>query len=542
MIINAISSANSTILNKETTNFDELIQHLKFAQQYFNAKNHGTAKIPVATFSYKKALKKEEIPFEGKNSSEVYKELSEIIEGSFKSDSSNALFNLIPNPITETTVASILMQIHNINAIMDSYGGKSILFEQKVTRSIGKLIGWNKAYGISCNGGKITMFYAIKFAIQKLAPESVEKGIPDDIVILVSGGGHYSIEHTCSLVGLGSEKCIRVNIESSDGMSKNVLKKAFEEQIKKGKRVAAIISCGGTTLDYIHEDTEIIYKATEEVIKEQQLSYTPHLHLDSVIGWLWFVFMKSTKKQIQQLTNDSGITTKLLNTLNKLSGVHHFDSIGIDFHKTGLCPYSSSFFIAKNDRIISNKKLSSKNFGELRAFDYTLENSRPTSGIASAWTSLQTLGIKGYQNYLIQLFKASKTLKNAIEETPNFKVINQKSNGWEIIFTISSSKLQSWFAENYDHKLISESFINYIWKKIERGKNLPLFSIIKNYQEWFEKDLGCAFIIYNMDTSMDCHKANEIIFNIASQFKLFESDIIEGKTDFIIHELETPIR
>ncbi|WP_340066157.1 pyridoxal-dependent decarboxylase [Ascidiimonas aurantiaca] len=529
-------------IDQNKNSLDQLISHLKLAQHFFNKKHKNTSKIPITPFNYKKELKGEKIPENGKCANQVYEALSEIIEGSFKPESENALFNMIPTPITETTTASLLMQIHNNNAIMDSYGGKSILFEQKVARSIGSLIGWKKAYGISCNGGKITMFYAIKFAIQQLVQDSYENGIPNDIVILVSGGAHYSIEHTCSLVGLGSKNCIRVPIGSSNGMSAKSLEAVFTDQIQKGKRVAAIISCGGTTLDFIHENTEVVYNAMQKVVMENQLSYTPYLHLDSVIGWLWFTFINETRETIRSLTNDSLITDKLVHTLTKLSKIKKFDSVGIDFHKTGLCPYSSSFFVAKKERIVSDEKLSSKNYGEIRAFNYTLENTRSSSGIASAWTSMQIMGIKGYQKYLIALFKASKILSEAIDHTHHFKVINLASKGWEIIFTINHFKLKRWFGDNYDNKTISESFIKYVWKKIDEGEDLPLFSIIKNYGEWFGKNDGHAFIIYNMNICLSHKTARQIANDIAHQLTLFKKDITEGKTKLLIQELETPIR
>ncbi|WDF65959.1 pyridoxal-dependent decarboxylase [Flavobacterium sp. KACC 22763] len=529
-------------LHNSYSNFEDLIQTIKLAQSYVNAKNILGPKHPVKKFQYNSELANEEIPFNGKCTEQVLEELTEIFEGSFRVQSKNSMFNLIPNPLIDTLASSILMQIHNNNAIMDSYGGKSILFEQKVSRCIGKLIAWDKACGISCNGGKVTMFYAIKFAIQRIEPKSPINGIPNDLVILISGGAHYSIEHTCSLLGLGKKNCIRIPIESNEGITSEKLKEVFEEQIKQGKRVAAIISCGGTTIDFIHDSTKTIYETTQKIVKEHKLDYTPYLHLDSVIGWLWFTFLKTEKDEITALSDSEEITQKISCVIRKLEKISQYDSIGVDFHKNGLCPYSSSFFIGKDDTIISNDKLSEKYYGELRAFDYTIENTRSSNGIASAWTSIHRLGLTGYQDYLISLYKSSKTISEALNNNCLFNLIDNNSCGWEILFTINFAALKDKMGIPYSYNAIAETFIQYIWNKVDEGYDIPNFSIVKNYGEWFGKKQNHAFIIYNMHRDVTPLTSKSIAELIAEQAMLFEIEIINGNLIPSSQTLATPIK
>lgn len=68
-------------------------------------------------------------------------DLSQIIEGCIRPQSNNAVYNMVPQPTPETQAAATLMLLYNVNAIMDTYGGKSLLFEQQVARFIGKLVG-----------------------------------------------------------------------------------------------------------------------------------------------------------------------------------------------------------------------------------------------------------------------------------------------------------------------------------------------------------------------------------------------------------------
>lgn len=416
------------------------------------------------------------------------------------------------------------MALYNNNSIMDEYGGKAILYEQHIARSIGKLAGWDKAYGISCSGGKLTLYYAIKCALLRIDSNSEQKGIEDNVVIFALGGSHYSLEHICNLLGLGTNKCIRIPRGDTDVITIQNLKQVFVQQIEKKNRVACIVCCGGTTLDFVTDQTDLIYDAVSEIHQQYQLDYFPYLHLDSVIGWLWFTFFNMNYDQIQALTKQNKITYKIFTVTSRLKGVKNFDSFGVDMHKTGLCPYSSSFFIARNRSIIDNSGNTEPNYGDIRAFLYTLENSRPTIGIASGWVSLQRLGINGYREYLIKLMICNEKIKQALKRAHNkFIIINENSLGWEVIFTINYPILEMKLTENYDVNIITEFFVQYIWKKIREGKNYPNISIIKNFQSDFKQATRHGFIICNMHVDIDDDYINEIpviINQIATEFEL----------------------
>jgi glutamate/tyrosine decarboxylase-like PLP-dependent enzyme len=327
------------------------------------------ARYAIKPFVYEEKLSIYELPEEGVSSKALMKSLTDIVDGSIQCYSENAVYNMVPSPLLDCQAAASMMQLFNINAIMDTYGGRSLLFEQQIARSIGKLINWPQANGLSCNGGKVTLFYALKQAIERIAPESSKQGIPKDLVILASEKAHYSIEHCCSLVGLGSDQCIRIPAHHSESFTSKSLETVFETQLKSGKRIAAIICCGGTTLDFICDDTTVVAMTCSRLVKRHQLKYQPYLHFDSVIGWLWFPFFNNQNV----LTKTSQIIkTKIQSVIKQMTSLHCFDSMGVDFHKNGLCPYPSSFFIAKHlpvtYEVENNGDIKSKVFGECERF------------------------------------------------------------------------------------------------------------------------------------------------------------------------------
>ncbi|WP_237088785.1 hypothetical protein [Paenibacillus larvae] len=174
-----------TILEKEEEflhpledNLETLLNNIAFLQKQIKGRNYLNPKFASEPFLYKEDLAKSHVPEKGKSTEEVFKTLSEMFEGSIRPQSPYALFNMVPSPLLDTVAAAAMTQLYNINSLMDAFSGKAILFEQRIARAVGRLVGWEQSYGVSCNGGKLTLFYAIKSAIAKIAPDSGREGFP----------------------------------------------------------------------------------------------------------------------------------------------------------------------------------------------------------------------------------------------------------------------------------------------------------------------------------------------------------------------------
>lgn len=487
-------------------------------------------------FVYEKEIEDFQISYNGEDSKTVLTELSHILEGGIRSQSSQAVFNMVPQPLMDTQAAAAAMQLYNVNAIMDTYGGKALLYEQQVARLLGKWVGWSKANGLACNGGKITLLYAIKSAIKRMAPDSDKLGIPKDIVILTSEGAHYSIEHCCEFLGLGSNQCIRIPVDASKGVSHFNLQDTIRKQHNAGKRIAAILCCGGTTLDFVCDDTQSIVDSVHSVKKDLNLEYTPYLHFDSVIGWLWFSFLSdSTRLETLPLP----IASKIQKALDKFKGLQRFDSFGVDFHKNGLCPYSSSFFIAKDLPITRHNNGASKSYGEVRAFDFTFENSRPASGIASAWVSLKRLGIKGLQEYLISLLEASDQFKFILSSHANVTLLNNDSLGWEVIFSLEPCPSVS---QLYSKDVISEDFYRYVTELTQNGQPIPSISIIKQFGELYKSEGETGYILYPMHPNLKIKDIEKIVGSILNSYEKHQQLLSNKSRQISDKPVALPIR
>lgn len=544
------SLLNSMELEKEflksnESNFDVLLQKISTIHEHLNNKDLNP-KFKVNTFSYNEILDEVAIPEKGSSSEEVFENLSELFEGSIRTQSPYSLFNMVPSPLIDTVAASTITQLYNTNSLMDSFGGKVLLFEQKIARMLGKLAGWNDAHGVACNGGKLTLLYAVKSAISKIDPDSRNKGIDKNLVVLTNESSHYCVEHVCSILGLGSDNCIR--IQSEDGWKMNIknLLETIQEQHKKGKKVAAIICAGGTTINFACDDTVNVYKNVKELFENSNQDYFPYFHLDSVIGWLWMNFIGVSESELNKKISNEKIKNKIMEVVKRIEGVSNFDSFGVDMHKNGLCPYSTSMFISKTDDnfdYLNDGKYSygedDYEFGNFRAYRYTFENSRPATGIVNSWIAMNRLGRTGFQDYLIKLKSISEELKIKLEESEKISILN-KSLGWEIVFDIDFNRIEKNYNGSYEN--IAKAFMQYCWDEVNAGKVVPLISIVPEYKIYPGDINHTAFLIFPMSMYLDSEIISDIVIKLNETIDEFEIKVLSGDISIGQIDFEKPIR
>ena len=544
------SLLNSMELEKEflksnESNFDVLLQKISAIHEHLNNKDLNP-KFKVNTFSYNEILDEVAIPEKGASSEEVFENLAELFEGSIRTQSPYSLFNMVPSPLIDTVAASTITQLYNTNSLMDSFGGKVLLFEQKIARMLGKLAGWNDAHGVACNGGKLTLLYAVKSAISKIDPDSRNKGIDKNLVVLTNESSHYCVEHVCSILGLGSDNCIR--IKSEDGWKMNIknLLETIEEQHKNGKKVAAIICAGGTTINFACDDTVSVYKNVKELFENSNQDYFPYFHLDSVIGWLWMNFIGVSESELNEKIPNEKIRNKIMEVVKRIEGVSNFDSFGVDMHKNGLCPYSTSMFISKTDDnfdYLNDGKYSygedDYEFGNFRAYRYTFENSRPATGIVNSWIAMNRLGRTGFQDYLIKLKDISEELKTKLEESEKISILN-KSLGWEIVFDIDFNRIEKKYNGSYES--IAKAFMKYCWDEVNAGKVVPLISIVPEYKIYPGDINHTAFLIFPMSMYLDSEIISDIVIKLNETIDEFETKVLSGDISIGQVDFEKPIR
>ena len=255
----------------------------------------------------------------------------------------------------------------------------------------------------------------------------------------MSRQSHYSCLSVAAWLGIGEKNVIAVATHDDNSIDMAALEAAAHEQIDRGHKIAAIIATLGTTDAFGLDDLEAIASLRDRLVAEHSLDYRPHIHADAVIGWAWSVF-----NDYDFLANELGFRGRTVRSLaaatHRVRHLHLADSIGIDFHKTGYCPYISSLVLFKeaNDlhRIARPRETMPYLYqsGQHHPGMVTLETSRSGMGPMAALASLLLLGKEGYRTLLGHAVEMAEVLRELVESHPNVTVLNGDNVGPVTLF------------------------------------------------------------------------------------------------------------
>lgn len=431
-------------------------------------------KSPRLYLNEKKFKVLEDVPYKGLGKKELSKKLAEAFEGCIRWNDPRAIFNITPTPLIPAIAGSTIANLLNPNAIMDYTAGKVLNYERAVIKHLSKMAGYNQnlSGGLFVPGGKITTLHAIKIGITKCSPKSLEYGIDKKIVVIASDQSHYTLESTCNWLGIGTKSLIRIK-NNKFKIDLDELEKKLEKQIKNKKKIGCIVLNAGSTTRNIVDDIKKVYEIRNRLAKKYKLDYLPHIHIDSVIGWLWLYHPDKTNIS----ESDYKFAVKLKNEIK------YADSFGVDFHKTGLSHYTSSAVIFKNkknlDIVTRGKKFIHGDFGENFTKFISLDHSRSASPIISAWILLNYLGIAGIEDYLLHMIKLTKKIREEIERN-DFLLLNKNSAGFSSVITFKVGKIDT--VEKM-LRMNSEEVKKYN-REVKKFYNFIFSNNKKGYMEW----------------------------------------------------------
>ncbi len=389
-------------------------------------------------------------------------ELSENINPYFSNcinwKSPRTQFNITP-PVTILSVAaSSIASLLNPNAVWDFACGGFGELEREIVKYLAKLVSWENASGVFVFGGTATNMYGIKLGINKCNGMTFKKGINKNIYVISNEEGHSCHLTVSNWLGIGTDKCIRLKTDQRGIVDKDEVLNKAEELIKKGKKVGCIILNAGTNFNGRFDPIKEVKEGIDKLVKKYNLHYVPHIHADSVIGWVFLLF-KGYDFNRNELKFPEIILDKIKSIYSKAIGIKFADSFGVDFHKSGFCPYLSSVFITKEskdwNKITGNSSIFTHqafNFGEYRPGQYTLETSRPVNGAITAYATLNSLGINGIRRIIANFLYVSNDLREKIDKSNNLINCNRDADGWATIFLAKGNSNYKSFNEIYNDK------------------------------------------------------------------------------------------
>lgn len=266
-----------------------------------------------------------------------------------------------------------------------------------------------QALGAFCSGGTVANITALWVARNKcLAPDDNFKGVSraglaaglqhygyNNLAILCSKRGHYSLSKAADILGIGREQLITLDCPSQTLSPQQALAEG-KKLAEKGIKLLSIVGVAGTT------ETGHIDPLDELADVCQELDC--HFHVDAAWG---------------------GTTLFSNNHRHLLKGIERADSVTIDAHKQMYVPMGAGMVLFKNPKDSNTVRhhaqyilrAGSKDLGAT-----TLEGSR--NGMAMlVYSALHIIGRQGYELLINRSIEKANLFAKLINDDPEFELV-----------------------------------------------------------------------------------------------------------------------
>ena len=184
----------------------------------------------------------------------------------------------------------------------------------------------------------------------------------------VPGSRHYSWDKGANMLGHGRNSMVKVSVDIFCRMDLDELKRELEECLSKKIPVVGVVAVFGTTQEGAVDNLEILLDIREDFEKR---GLTFYIHVDGAWGGYFascIVGKDGTRKWTKRNKNTSELERKRstltrANTVtflesnvsshfrDQLSCLEAANSITLDPHKSGFCPYPAGGLLYRNGNI-----------------------------------------------------------------------------------------------------------------------------------------------------------------------------------------------
>lgn len=252
--------------------------------------------------------------------------------------------------------------------------------------------------GVLTHGGSLANLTALAAARNRFAPEAWENGSPGDLAIMASPMSHYSISRTASILGLGQQGIVKLDVDERGSILPDCLPAALDRAHARGKRPFALVANACSTPVGIYDRLEPIARFCSD--------HGIWLHVDGAHGAS--ALLSPSRRQL-------------------LQGIHLADSVTWDAHKLMQCPVLCAGLLVRNHRDIDrtfqqdasylfhDQEQPGVDFGE-RSFECT----KAGLGLRFFMT-LGALGETGISRFVDRQCDLAASAYDLISSTPGFE-------------------------------------------------------------------------------------------------------------------------
>ncbi|WOT04115.1 pyridoxal-dependent aspartate 1-decarboxylase PanP [Shewanella youngdeokensis] len=270
----------------------------------------------------------------------------------------------------------------------------------------------NVSLGAFCSGGTVANITALWTARNQLlkadgqyrgvAAQGLMKGLRhygyDDLAILVSKRGHYSLGKTADLLGIGRENIIQVPTSDDNKVDVAQMQRIAVQLAADNIKVMAIVGVAGTT------ETGNVDPLNE--LADLAATLDCHFHVDAAWG---------------------GTTLLSKKYRHLLAGIERADSVTIDAHKQMYVPMGAGMVIFKDPTFANAIKHHAEYIlrkGSKDLGSQTLEGSRPGMAML-VHACLQVIGRDGYEILINNSIDKAHYFAELIKQQTDFELVSK---------------------------------------------------------------------------------------------------------------------
>jgi L-2,4-diaminobutyrate decarboxylase len=271
-----------------------------------------------------------------------------------------------------------------------------------------KLIDWTTARiglgenadGVFTSGGTQSNLQALLLAREEAKSDSTAK-----LRIFTSEAGHFSVQKSAKLLGLGQDSVVRVPVDHDKRMRTVALARELEHCAKDGLIPMAVVATAGTTdfgsIDPLPEIAELCDR------------YDTWMHVDAAYG--------------------CGLLASLRHR-DRIDGIERADSVTVDYHKSFFQPVSSSAVLVRDASTLRHATYHAEYLNPRRMVteripnqvDKSLQTTRRFDAL-KLWMTLRVMGADGIGELFDEVCELAQQGWRLLAADPRFDVVVQPS-------------------------------------------------------------------------------------------------------------------
>jgi sulfinoalanine decarboxylase/sulfinoalanine decarboxylase/aspartate 1-decarboxylase len=304
------------------------------------------------------------------------------------------------------TLGELLSVMLNISMYTYKVGGPHVGIEIELVQQICKRIGYSEegSGGTFAPGGSMSNFMAMIMARDAYDAEIKNMGMRKQLIIYTSQDSHYCIAKNATFSGIGRENVRYLPVNDLGQMETHLLENLIAEDRAKGLHPFLINATAATTVLGSFDNIDQL----GDIAKKHHI----WLHVDGAYGGC-VLFSKKYE--------------------HLLKGIEKCDSFTINPHKMLGTPLSCSIIVTKHKQQLSESFSQDANYlyqGDND--DYNLGKTSIQCGRRNDafkfWTLWKTVGTKGLENIIDQLFHLADVARDYVENHPDYTLFSFKES------------------------------------------------------------------------------------------------------------------